>query len=173
MRDLRIFCYATCAFFWLCDPWKKKASHACKKKRDLCFLKKYATYVFFCYTTYTFFCYATYGRIPATEDAWLYNKWKTEVDVDSLLQATLPPSPVENEVDRYEALVLTGRMSGLSNEAPSLFDEEDSPPRVGEPFDAGTPEPDAIVPVTPSKVAEPLYSSISEEEDTAIPVSVA
>ena len=31
------------------------------------------------------------GRIPPDEDAWLYRKWQTEVDVDSLLQATLPP----------------------------------------------------------------------------------
>ena len=39
------------------------------------------------------------GRIAADEDAWLYHKWKPEVDVDSLLQATLPPGPVEDEVD--------------------------------------------------------------------------
>ena len=31
----------------------------------------------------------------------------------SLLQATLPPGPVEDEVDTYEALVLTGRVSIL------------------------------------------------------------
>ena len=41
------------------------------------------------------------GRIPRDEDVWLYRKWKTEVDVDFLLQATLPPDPVEDEVDSY------------------------------------------------------------------------
>ena len=29
------------------------------------------------------------GRIPADEEAWLYHKLKTEVDMDSLLQETL------------------------------------------------------------------------------------
>ena len=57
------------------------------------------------------------GRIPADEDAWLYHKWKPEVDVDSLLQATLPPGPIEDEVDTYEALALAGRVSELSNAA--------------------------------------------------------
>ena len=57
------------------------------------------------------------GRIAADEDAWLYHKWKLEVDVDSLLQATLPPGPVEDEVDKYEALALAGRVSELSNKA--------------------------------------------------------
>ena len=33
------------------------------------------------------------GRIPADEEAWLYHKLKTEVDMDSLLQETLPPPP--------------------------------------------------------------------------------
>ena len=42
---------------------------------------------------------------------------KLEVDVDSLLQATLPPGPVEDEVDTYEALALAGRVSELSNKA--------------------------------------------------------
>ena len=37
--------------------------------------------------------------------------------MDSLLQATLPPSPVEDEVDTYEALALAGRVSELSNKA--------------------------------------------------------
>ena len=41
------------------------------------------------------------GRIPADEEAWLYHKLKTEVDVDSLLQETLPPGPVEDVVDTY------------------------------------------------------------------------
>ena len=91
------------------------------------------------------------GGFPADEDAWLYNKWKTEVDVDSLLQATWCPGPFEDEVDTYEALVLAGRVSEFLNEAPSLFGQEDFLPRVGEPSAAG----------------------ISEEEDTAIPVSVA
>ena len=40
-----------------------------------------------------------------------------EFDMDSLLQATLPPGPVEDEVDRYEALALAGRVSELSNAA--------------------------------------------------------
>ena len=95
------------------------------------------------------------GRIPPDEDAWLYRKWQTEVDVDSLLQATLPPGPVEDEVDSYEALVLAGRVSELSNTA--------------------TPEQDAVVPVLapPSNVAKPLMAGISEEEDTAIPVAQA
>ena len=53
------------------------------------------------------------GRIPLDEDAWLYRKWQTEVDVDSLLQATLPPGPMEDEGDSYEALVLAGRVSEL------------------------------------------------------------
>ena len=55
------------------------------------------------------------GRITADEDVWLYHKWKPEVDVDSLLQATLPPGPVEDEVDTYEALALAGSVSELSN----------------------------------------------------------
>ena len=57
------------------------------------------------------------GRITADKDARLYHKWKPEFDVDSLLQATLPPGPVEDEVDTYEALALAGRVSELSNAA--------------------------------------------------------
>ena len=57
------------------------------------------------------------GRITADEDAWLYHKWKAKVDVDSLLQATLPPGPIEDEVDTCEALALAGRVSELSNAA--------------------------------------------------------
>ena len=57
------------------------------------------------------------GCMAAHEDAWLYHKWKPEVDVDSLLQATLPPGPVEDEVDTCEALVLAGRVIELSNKA--------------------------------------------------------
>ena len=57
------------------------------------------------------------GRITTDEDAWLYHKWKPEVDVDSLLQATLRPGPVEDEVDTYEALALASRVSELSNAA--------------------------------------------------------
>ena len=56
------------------------------------------------------------GRIPADEEAWLYQKLKTEVDVDSLLQETLPPGPVEDGVDTYAALGLAGRVSELSIE---------------------------------------------------------
>ena len=75
--------------------------------------------------------------------------------MDSLLQANLPPGPVEDEADSYEALVLAGRVSKLSNTA--------------------TPEQDAVVPVLapPSNVAKPLMAGISEEEDTAIPVAPA
>ena len=39
------------------------------------------------------------GRIPPDEDSWFYRRLKTDVDVDSLLQATLPLGPVEFEVD--------------------------------------------------------------------------
>ena len=39
------------------------------------------------------------GRTTADEDACLYHKWKPEVHVDSLLQASLPPGPVEDAVD--------------------------------------------------------------------------
>ena len=51
------------------------------------------------------------GRITAGEDAWLYHKWKSEVQVDSLVQATLPPGLVEDEVDTCEALALAGRVA--------------------------------------------------------------
>ena len=85
----------------------------------------------------------------------MYRKWKMEVDVDSILQATLPPGPVDDEVVSYEALVLGGRVSELSN--------------------AATPEQDAMVLVlaTPSNVAKPSGAGISEEEDTAILVAAA
>ena len=53
------------------------------------------------------------GRIPADEEAWLCHKLKTEVDVDSLLQETLLPGPVEDGVDTYVALALAGRVSEL------------------------------------------------------------
>ena len=76
-------------------------------------------------------------------------------------------------MDTYKALVLANRVSELSNEVPSLFDEEESVPTVAEPLDAGAPEQDGVVPMTPSKVAEPSDAGISEEEDTAIPVTVA
>ena len=36
--------------------------------------------------------------------------------MDSLVQATLPPGPVEDEVDTYAALGLAGRVSELSIE---------------------------------------------------------
>ena len=52
------------------------------------------------------------GRIPADEEAWLYHESKMEVDMYSLLQATLPPGPVEDEV----TLGLAGRVSELSIE---------------------------------------------------------
>ena len=48
----------------------------------------------------------------------MYNhKWKLEFDVDSLVQAIVPPGPVEDEVDTYESLALAGRVSELSNAA--------------------------------------------------------
>ena len=56
------------------------------------------------------------GHIPADEKVWLYHKLKTEVDVDSLLQATLPPGPTEDGVDTYAALGLASRVSELSFE---------------------------------------------------------
>ena len=63
-----------------------------------------------------FFCVTTVecpmrGRITVGEDAWLYHKWELEVGVDSLLQATLLRGPVEDGLDRYEALALAGRVS--------------------------------------------------------------
>ena len=57
------------------------------------------------------------GRITAHEDARLYHKWKPEVDVDSLLQATLPPCLVEDEVDTYEVVALADRVSEPSSAA--------------------------------------------------------
>ena len=56
------------------------------------------------------------GRIPADKEVWLYHKLKTEVDVDSLLQETLPPDPIEDGVDTYAALGLAGTVSELSIE---------------------------------------------------------
>ena len=56
------------------------------------------------------------GCILAHEDVWLYHKSKTEVDVDSLSQATLPPGPFQDEVGTYAALGLAGRVSELSIE---------------------------------------------------------
>ena len=75
------------------------------------------------YPLFTLVC----SSLPWTPTLWcgplswgelgLYHKWKPEVDVDSLLQATLPPGPVEDEVDTYETLALAGRVSELSNKA--------------------------------------------------------
>ena len=56
------------------------------------------------------------GCIPTDEEAWLYHKLKTEIDVDSVLQETLPLGPVEDGVDTYAALGLAGRVSELSIE---------------------------------------------------------
>ena len=56
------------------------------------------------------------GHIPAYEEGWLYHKLKTEVDVDSLVQETLPPGPVEDGVDTYAVLGLAGRVTELSIE---------------------------------------------------------
>ena len=95
------------------------------------------------------------GRIPLDEDAWLYRKWKTEVDMDSLLQATLPPGLVEDEVDSCEAFILAGRVRKLSN--------------------AATPEQDVVVSVlaTPSNIVKPSDAGNCEEEATAIPLALA
>ena len=95
------------------------------------------------------------GRIRADEDMFLYNKSKTEVDVDSLLQATLSPGPFTDEVGTFDAFVLASGVSELSN--------------------APTPEQDGGVPVhvTPSEVAKPSDAGISKEEDTTIHVTVA
>ena len=56
------------------------------------------------------------GHIPAYEEAWLYHKLKTQVDVDPLLQETLSPGSVEDGVDTYAALGLAGRVTELSIE---------------------------------------------------------
>ena len=47
----------------------------------------------------------------------MYHKSKPEVKVDLFVQATLPPSPVEDDADIYEALALASRVSVLSNKA--------------------------------------------------------
>ena len=117
------------------------------------------------------------GRAPHDEDAWLYKKWKTEVNVDSLRQATLPPGPVQDKVYTYEALVLASSLSELSNRAPSLSDEEDSPTglpscRMPAPW-SKILEQDTVAPFTLPKIAMPSDAGISKEEDIAIPVSVA
>ena len=57
------------------------------------------------------------AHITLFELVELEGKKKPEVDVDSLLQTTLPPGPVEGEVDTCEALVLAGSVSELSNKA--------------------------------------------------------
>ena len=79
----------------------------------------------------------------------IFKKWKPEVNADSLPEATLPPSPVEDE-DTYEAIVVACILTAFSNEEPSLFDEEEplSLPRVAEPSDAGTPGEETAVPIT-------------------------
>ena len=74
-------------------------------------------------------------------DAWLFKKWRTEVNGDFLLKATLPLGRVEDE-----EVVLASRVSVLSNEAPFLFDEEDSPPTVAEPSDVDAPKEGPVVP---------------------------
>ena len=58
------------------------------------------------------------GRITTDEDVWLCHKWKPDVDVDSLVQAILPPGPVEDEVDTYKALAPASRVSELSKGMP-------------------------------------------------------
>ena len=56
------------------------------------------------------------GRILANEEASLYHKLKTEVDLDSILQETMPSDPVDDEVERYAALGLACRVSEVSIE---------------------------------------------------------
>ena len=101
------------------------------------------------------------GRIPTDEDAWLWKKWKTEVNMDSLQEGGFPPFLVENKDDAYKAFTLAGMMCVFSNEAP-LSDtgtlEEGlvglvTLPKGAELSNAGTPEQDMVVPVNPSKVA--------------------
>ena len=48
------------------------------------------------------FCLTTFecsmrGRVHTDEDAWLFNKWRTEFNADPLLEATLPLGPIEDE----------------------------------------------------------------------------
>ena len=66
--------------------------------------------------------------------------------------------------------MLAHRVSALSNEAPSLFDEEHSPPKLAEPSDAGAPEECLVVPLTLPKVVEPSDAA-TPEQDTVVPVA--
>ena len=49
------------------------------------------------------------GRVLIDEDAWRFKKWKIELNAGSLMEATLPPSVVEDEEDIYELLYYGGR----------------------------------------------------------------
>ena len=72
-----------------------------------------------------------------------------------LLQATLPPGLAEDEVDSYEAFVLVGRVSKLSN--------------------AATPAQDPMVPFIATTLNATNLSDAGnpEEDDTAIVVAPA
>ena len=76
-------------------------------------------------------------------------------------------------MDASKAFVLRGRVIELSNEVPSFFHEQDNPHTVAEPWNAGTPEQDTVVLLTPSKVAEPSDAGFFKEEDFAIPVGAS
>ena len=85
------------------------------------------------------------GRGPPNEDVWLAKKWETEINANSLLEATLPPNPVEDEGDTYQAIVLASQVSALSNVEPSLFDGNEP---LSPPLDAGALEQDTTMLVT-------------------------
>ena len=88
----------------------------------------------------------------------------------SLIEATLPLGPVEGEEDTHKAFVLASRVSALSNEAPSLFDEEDCPPIVAEPLEAGAPKEHPAVPITLPSLAK-LSDASTLEQHAVVPVS--
>ena len=56
------------------------------------------------------------GRIPLDEEAWLYHKLKTEVDLYSFLQEILLSGPVKDGVDTYASLGLASEVSKFSIE---------------------------------------------------------
>ena len=51
---------------------------------------------------------------------WLSEKWKTKVNGDSLTEATLPVSLVEDQEDTYEAIALGSKVSVVVGEEPPL-----------------------------------------------------
>ena len=46
----------------------------------------------------------------------VFSKLEIDVDLDALLEVTLPPGPVEEKEDTYKAFVQAGRASVLANE---------------------------------------------------------